>query len=99
MELSRTIIGPVLTEKAERMKAARSYTLHVDLSATKIDVKSALEKFFDVEVQSVRVLRTRKKVRDIGAGNVMTKRSASKRMMVTLTKKSKSLDLAQFRTA
>jgi large subunit ribosomal protein L23 len=99
MELSSIIIGPVVTEKAERMKLEGVYVLKVHPQATKIDVKSALRKYYDVDAESVRVLRTRPKVRIVGQGTTMEKRHRSKRMIVTLNKKSKKLDLTTFRTS
>lgn len=99
MELSSVIIGPVVTEKAERLKTEGTYVLKVDMNATKIDVKNALRRYYDVEVASVRVLRTRPKVRLMGQGTTLEKRHRAKRMIVRLTKKSKTLDLSHFRTA
>lgn len=99
MELSLVIIGPIVTEKAERLKLAQTYVLRVRPEATKIDVKNALRRFYDVEVASVRVLRTAPKRRIVGQGTVMEKRHRQKRMIVRLTKKSKAIDLTTFRTA
>lgn len=97
MELSRVIVGPVVTEKAERIKADRSYTLKVAPSATKVDVQNALKKFFDVEVTSVRVMRVGSKTRAVGPYKTFTKRHPFKKVIVTLAAKSKGLDLAQFK--
>lgn len=99
MDLSRVIIGPVVTEKAERLKAAHAYTLRVHPSATKIDLKNALRRYYDVEVAGVQVLRTCPKTRMVSQGKFMEKRHRTKRMIVRLTKKSKALDLSTFRTA
>ena len=96
MQISSIILGPVVTEKAERLRAANTYVLRVHMDATKIDVKQALRTFFDVEVESIRVLRVAPKVRQLGAGKSMEKRHRSKRMIVRLSKKSKPLDLTQF---
>lgn len=100
MDLTRVILGPVVTEKAEALKigAHRIYTLRVDQNATKVDVRNALQKYFQVEVDSVRVMRTRPKSRTLGAGS-MEKRHRSKKMLVTLAKDSAALDLASFKTA
>ncbi|OIO53568.1 50S ribosomal protein L23 [Candidatus Peregrinibacteria bacterium CG1_02_54_53] len=102
MSYARIILGPVVTEKAERLKAAarHAYTLWVAKSATKVDVKSALEHFYDIEVASVRVMRTRSKRRSFGAAaQTMVKRAAMKKVIVTLKSKSKPLDLATFKHA
>lgn len=96
MEPSRVIIGHVVTEKAERQKLARTYALHVAVDANKIDVIKALKKYYDVEIASVRVMRTPRKTRVFGRGTEMEKRHSMKKVMVTLTEKSKPLDLASF---
>ena len=98
MELTNVILGPVVTEKSELLKQERTYALKVANSATKVDVKKALTKFFNVEVKSVRVLRTTTKVREVGP-RVITKRKPYKKVFVTLSKNSKNLDLAQFNAA
>ncbi|MDA1209047.1 MAG: 50S ribosomal protein L23 [bacterium] len=99
MDLTRVIVGPVVTEKSERMKTAnkRVYTLRVDNNATKIDVKTALKHFYDVEAASVRIMRTTGKVRRFGRSGVMQKRHPFKKVMVTLSAKSKALDLTSFK--
>ncbi len=99
MELAHVIKGPVLTEKAEAQKVAGIYTLKVDPKATKVDVKNALRRFYDVDVVSVRALRTVPKVRAISAHKSMQKRHREKRMIVKLSKKSKTLDLSAFKTS
>lgn len=97
MDLSRIILGPVVTEKAERLKMdARTHTLHVAPGATKVDVAAALRAFYGIEVESVRILRTRPKARPFGKGGMMEKRHAQKRAIVTLKSDSKALDLASF---
>lgn len=100
MHLTSVIVGPVVTEKAEGKKAtARTYTLTVNKDATKIDVKNALRSLYGVEASSVRSMRIRSKTRRIGQSRVFTKRSPSKRMLVTLTEKSPALDLSKMKTA
>lgn len=102
MELTRVILGPVVTEKAERLKLSpehRTYTLRIANDATKVDVKNALEKFYGVEVTSVRMLRVPAKSRPLTQHAAMEKRHSFKKMMVTLAKKSKALDLSAFELA
>ncbi len=97
MELSRIILGPVVTEKAERLKSAgRTYTIRVAPQATKIDIAAAIKKYYDVDVTSVRVMRTTGKARVAGGGKEIQKRKPFKKVMVTLGEKSKSLDIASF---
>lgn len=99
MELSRVIIGPVVTEKAERLKGVnRTYTIRVAPNATKVDVMNALKKYYDIEATSVRVMRTPPKKRTVGRGKVITKRPPTKKMMVTIAPKSKPLDIANFKS-
>lgn len=100
MNAANVIIAPIVTEKSERLKAAegkRTYTLRVHPDATKIDVEKALEQFFQVRVEKVRVLWVQPKVRSLGAG-FMEKRHRAKKALVTLTKDSKALDLTTFQT-
>ncbi len=99
MDLSRIILGPVVTEKAERLKAKNIYTIKVSGGATKIDVKNALRRYYDVDVHSVNVLNTRPKGRSVGNGKFMEKRHRSKHMLVRLAAKSKALDLATFKAS
>lgn len=99
MDLSRVILGPVETEKAERLKGvSRTYTLRVAPGSTKVDVIAALAKYYDVEATSVRVMRMPSKVRLVGRGRTLTKRKAFKKVMVTLSTKSKPLDIANFKS-
>ena len=59
------IIKPVLTEKAYDGIASKKYCFFVRTDATKTDVKLAVEKIFDVEVESVNILNVRGRKRDI----------------------------------
>lgn len=99
MDLSRVIVGPVVTEKAERLKGVhRTYTIRVAPNATKIDVINALKKYYEVEATSVRTMRTASKTRVVGRGKVITKRKPFKKVMVTISTKSKPLDIASFKS-
>ena len=98
MDLSQVIIGQVVTEKSERLKVQprKVHTILVAPKATKVDVKNALKKYYDVDAESVRMIRVRPKTRTIGRGRSMEKRHRSKKAMVTLAAKSKNLDIATF---
>ncbi|MEK7218650.1 MAG: 50S ribosomal protein L23 [Patescibacteria group bacterium] len=102
MDLSHVILGPVVTEKSERLKAAgprHTHTMLVHQDANKIDVKKAVQRYYDVDVESVRMVKTKAKSRKLGDGRVMEKRHAAKKALVTLAPKSKSLDLSTFGSA
>jgi len=101
MDSSRVILGPIVTEKAERLKTSGErhvYTMRIAPDATKIDVKNTLRELYDAQVESVRVIKTRAKTRMLGNGKLMEKRHAGKKVLVTLAPKSKALDLSAFRT-
>ncbi|MBU0766558.1 50S ribosomal protein L23 [Patescibacteria group bacterium] len=97
MDLSRVILGSIVTEKSERLKVNRTYTLKVAPDSTKIDIKAALKRYYDVNADSVRVMRVVAKNRAI-RGGTMQKRHPYKKVMVTLDKQSKTLDIANFKT-
>lgn len=99
MNLFHVIIGPVVTEKAERQKLKHEYTLQVHPAATKIDVMNALRTCYDVtDIASVRIHCVRPKVRVVGRGEIV-KRARSKRAFVQLAGKNTTLDLTRFKQA
>ncbi len=97
MDLSRVIIGPIVTEKAERQKVVETghvYALKVAPKSTKIDVRNAIERLYGVQVSKVRIVKIQPKTRILSAHASMEKRHAGKKALVTLKKGSKALDLA-----
>jgi large subunit ribosomal protein L23 len=58
---------PLITEKAERNReAARQFAFEVHRDASKIQVKQAVEKLFNVHVLAVRTALARGKVKRVG---------------------------------
>ncbi len=58
---------PLITEKAERNReAAREFAFEAHRDATKIQVKQAVEKLFNVHVLAVRTAVARGKVKRVG---------------------------------
>jgi len=55
------IIAPVITEKATNASEQNKVMFKVALTATKPQIKEAVEKLFDVKVKSVNTLRRRGK--------------------------------------
>lgn len=58
---------PIITEKNTILNAAGVYTFEVDRKATKDEIKSAVEKLFEVKVQKVRTMQCRNRARRVGA--------------------------------
>jgi large subunit ribosomal protein L23 len=83
------IIAPVVSEKSYSLIDDGKYTFVVDPRANKTEIKLAIEKIFDVKVNSVNTLnRTSKATRTkFGIG----RRKNTKRAIVTL--KSGSIDI------
>lgn len=77
------ILSPLITEKSSREMGKGVYTFVVLRSATKVDIRSAVEKIFNVKVDSVNTVSVRGKVRGtFGKGFGRTK--ARKKAYVTL---------------
>ena len=54
---------PLMTEKNSQMAEDRTYVFEVDASATRTEIKKAVEKYFRVKVDSVRTLVGRGRVK------------------------------------
>lgn len=66
MESYKIIKKPLRTEKSVADgQATNSYHFEVDLRANKIQIKKAVEKFFEVKVQDVRTLVRKGKTRRV----------------------------------
>lgn len=95
MELHHILLSPVVTEKSNAKQAAHVYTFMVNLKANKIRVAEAVNKFYGVDVTQVRIVPITKKVRTVGRGRVITKRSAGKKAFVTIDPK-QTIDFNKF---
>ncbi|MCB9676508.1 MAG: 50S ribosomal protein L23 [Alphaproteobacteria bacterium] len=83
MELKDTLVRPIITEKSTTFLGNdRTYAFEVGLSANKRAVKRAIESFYGVEVESVRTLVVRGKMKRFGRH--YGKRSNWKKAYVTL---------------
>ncbi len=77
-----TILAPVITEKATLLSEQNKVVFRVPVTATKKEIKDAVEKLFDVKVGAVNtVLRKGKTKRFRG---IPGKRSDTKNAVVTL---------------
>lgn len=57
---------PVLTEKSLTLLDENKYTFDVDVNANKIEIRNAVEKMFNVKVESVNVMNVRPKTKRVG---------------------------------
>jgi len=76
------ILAPVITEKATAASEHSKVVFKVALTATKPQIKEAVEKLFDVKVKSVNTLRRRGKWKAFKGRFGL--QSTSKRAIVTL---------------
>ncbi|MDP4092436.1 MAG: 50S ribosomal protein L23 [Bacillota bacterium] len=60
------IIKPYITEKSNVEMGAGKYTFIVDISATKTEIKAAIEKLFQVKVLSVNTAKYEGKMKRMG---------------------------------
>ncbi len=61
------VLRPLLTEKGTRLKdEGNQYVFKVARTATKVEIKRAIEQLFKVTVLDVRTLRVRGKVKRLG---------------------------------
>jgi large subunit ribosomal protein L23 len=87
------IQGPVVTDKAFRLNQnEKKLVLRVHPHANKPLVAEALEKLFDVKVDSVRIIVRKGKFRKSRRGRAMTQGVTTKKAIVTLAA-GHSLDL------
>lgn len=67
MDNYRDIIkAPIITEKSSELAANNVITFSVDVNANKIQIKQAIEKIFDVEVESVNTINVKPKKKRVG---------------------------------
>ena len=77
-----TIIAPLITEKATLLSEHSKVVFKVPLTATKKDVKEAVEKLFNVKVTAVNTIRQKGKTKRFRG--IAGRRSDSKKAIVTL---------------
>lgn len=81
---------PLVTEKSMDQMEDRKYTFEVAKSATKPEIKKAVEEIFGVKVQVVNTMNMRGKLKRQGAHQ--GRRPSWKKAIVKLTEDSKSIE-------
>lgn len=80
------ILRPLVTEKSTALSGANKYIFQVDMRANKPQIKSAVEKAFDVTVTGVNVMVMKGKTRGgRRTGRRQTQRPDWKKAVVTLS--------------
>ena len=76
------ILGPVITEKSTMLSENNVVTFNVPMTATKPEIKAAVEALFSVKVEKVNTIRQDGKTKRFKG--VMGRRSDKKKAMVKL---------------
>ena len=84
------IIRPIITEKTMDGNSQKKYTFEVAKSATKVDIKRAVEELFGVKVSKVNTLHVRGHLRRQGRTEGYT--PSWKKAYVTLKEDSKPIE-------
>ena len=59
-----TVLSPIISEKSNRVgEQSNQYVFEVAVTSTKKEVKSAVEKLFDVKVEKVQILNVKGKTK------------------------------------
>ncbi len=97
MSLYTIIKRPVITEKSQRLELEGVYTVIISPEATKVDVRTAFERLYGVEVEKVNMITTREKFRNSKHG-MQVKRKSRLKALVTLKKGQRIADLQKIIT-
>lgn len=85
------ILRPIITEKSTNLMDDKKYTFNVLLTATKTQVRNAVEEIFDVKVKKVNIMNVRGK--DKRVGRYTGKTARSRKAVVTLTDDSNDIKI------
>ncbi len=84
--MSAILKRPLITEKMSALADKRQYAFEVDLNANKIEIARAIEKKFNVTVESIRTIlsKGKRKSQMTKRGRIPGKRADFKKAIVTL---------------
>ena len=89
-KIGKVIKEPIVTEKSSNIMPLNKYSFKVMNSATKNEVKKAVEGLYNVNVTNVNILKTASKPKRVG--RTIISRSGFKKALVTI-KAGESIDL------
>ena len=78
----QVILNPLVTEKSTQQSEYNKMVFSVPVNATKLEVKSSIEKIFSVKVKSVNTILLKGKLKRFKG--VLGRRSNTKKAIVTL---------------
>ena len=87
------ILKPVITERSMDNLQVGKYTFKVAKTATKPEIKKAVEKLFGVEVAKVTTINVKGKLKRVGRYQGMT--PSWKKAIVTLKEDSKAIEFCE----
>ncbi|NRO30123.1 50S ribosomal protein L23 [Lactobacillus helveticus] len=93
MDVRDIILRPVITEKSTNLMDDKKYTFDVLLTATKTQVRNAVEEIFDVKVKNVNIMNVRGK--DKRVGRYTGKTARRRKAIITLTNDSNDIKIFQ----
>lgn len=86
MRIHDVLIKPIVTEKASMASKSPRYVFEVSLDANKDQIKTAISKMFHVEVDAVRTVVTKGKMKRVGRKGKLKARPDVKKAYITLAK-------------
>lgn len=89
MDLAQVLMRPIITEKSMQQVGTGEYTFKVHPKATKKNIAQAVEKFFKVDVRSVKTISVKGKKRRVGRFRQETKLPDWKKAIVKLAPEQK----------
>ncbi|MCH7951669.1 50S ribosomal protein L23 [Patescibacteria group bacterium] len=97
MKLAYIVKRPIITEKSMAQTAKNQYTFEVDASASKGQIRKAVENAFDVEVIAVRTAKISGKRRRVGKLRREITKPDSKKAIVEV-KSGQKIDIFESQT-
>ena len=91
MDARDVILRPVVTEASMAEMDNKRYTFDVATTATKFQIKDAVEEIFDVQVAKINVMNLKGKKKRMGRYEGYTKKR--RKAIVTLTAESKEIKI------
>jgi len=98
--MMNVIKKPLVTEKAMKIGGNHQYAFIVERNANKIEIKKAVEEFFEVNVTSVRTMNVRGKTKSrFTRKGVQRGQTAARKKAIVTLKEGQTIDLVSGETS